>query len=382
MYSGGAAALPRLVAEQRIEPRQPARRHGRRAAFALGAGQQHALGAERRGEIVRRQADASLGLRQAERGAHRPVDPRTGLDRRRPGALVQAAQHQQVGALQAGLERSPDGEPRMAAEAGTDRSPARAWSASSAGHSPPAIAVLAGPGRAQARQRVGQRFAGLAGPQRRRPRRSLSAAAMVASSRACGAAPACHQRRKSRRRGVEPVDQRRRRRAGRRDRRTCAFSMRARIAAMPGVGLQPAQALAVEPARGVEQRRRGRRPACTADASAGRAGRPARSRSSTAATSARSKAAGGVSASGAPAESSMSMLQRLQLGGDAARQLAVGRDQGGGAALVLQRLAQRQGDDQRLLMRRRAVGARHMLERRCGRAATRPRWSRPAASAR
>ena len=56
-----------------------------------------------------------------------------------------------------------------------------------------------------------------------------------------------------------------------------------------------------------------------------------------------------------------------QLGGDAARQLAVGRDQGRGAAFVLQRLAQRQGDDQRFLMGGRAIGARHMLERRCRR---------------
>ena len=52
-----------------------------------------------------------------------------------------------------------------------------------------------------------------------------------------------------------------------------------------------------------------------------------------------------------------------ELGGDPAREAAVRRHQGGGLALFLQDPAQRQGNDQCLLMRRRAVGARHVLER-------------------
>ena len=266
----------RLVAEQRVEPRQPARRHGRRAALALGAGQQHALGAQRRGKVVRRQADAALRLRQAERGAHRPVDPRAGLDRRRPGALVQAAQHQKVGALQARFERSPDGEARMAAEARADdlglehgREQRRPFAAGDRG--------LAGPRRAQAGEGVGQRFAGLAVTTASRPRRCVSAAAMRGVEQGVGRGAGCHQRGKRRRRGVEPVDQvaTARRSAGSPN---LAASMRARIAAMPGVGLQAAQALAVEPSRGIEQRRAIAAQRAQRMLQQARAGRPARSR--------------------------------------------------------------------------------------------------------
>ena len=103
--------------QERIEPQQPARGHGRRAIDALGAGQQHFGRAHRLLEIVGGKADLALRRRQAEALAHRAVEP--GIDRafRRPGAFVEAAQDQQVGLLQARFQRPPDGEARMLAEA-------------------------------------------------------------------------------------------------------------------------------------------------------------------------------------------------------------------------------------------------------------------------
>ena len=237
MYSGGGRLLSRVVAEQRVEPRQPARRHGRRAAFALGAGQQHALGGERRGEVVRRQADAPLGLRQAERCAHRPVDPRTGLDRRRPAAFVQAAQHQEVGALQSRFERPPDGEARMAAEARPDWSRSPAWSSSRAGHSPPAIGGTVAPRRAQPRQSVGQRLAGLARPQRVGRRARVRRRRRWRRAASAGAAPSSWRRRArtSLRPAARPGRRRRRRSPG----AELALVDSARSAARPDAGFRP-----------------------------------------------------------------------------------------------------------------------------------------------
>ena len=165
---------------------------------------------------------------------------------------------------------------------------------SSAGHSPPAIAVLAGPGRAQAGQGVGQRFAGLAGPQRL-GRGDPSAAAMLASSRACrrGAGlPSAPQVPTSRRRAGRPAS---RRRADPRDRRiwpsrcgrgwpACPASASAR-AGTCGRAVASASSNAARSPPSVHS-------GCFSKASRATGAKP----SSTAVTSARSKAAGGVSA--------------------------------------------------------------------------------------
>ena len=332
-------------------------------------------------EIVRRQADAPFRLRQAERAAHRPVHPRAGLDRRRPGALVQPAQHQQIGALQARFQRAPDGQARMAAEAGPDDLRLAAWR-------------RAAPAIRRRRSRPGRPRPRAVGRGRRpalRPPRPTTACRPSRSSR---------RRQWWRRAGRQgaacclpsrPQGPTSRHRADRSDVSTARRSARS-----PNAGLLDARAdrrrcrrrasaragtcgRAAAPHRAAP---RDRRPACRADVSARRAGRPARSRSSTAVdqrAQQRRRRRVGQRRAGRIVDLD---VPAPEFGGDAARQFAVGRDQGRRAAFVLQRLAQRQGDDQRLLVRRRAIGARHMLQRGGRAAATRPRWSPPGASTR
>ena len=360
MYSGGADLAAGLVAEQGIEPRQPARRHGRGAAFAFGAGQQHAFGAERRDEVVRRQSDAALGLRQAERRAHRPVEPGAGLDRRRPGALVQPAQHQQVGALQARLQRPPDGEPRMAAEAWADDLGLE-HGGEQGGPLAAGDGILARPGRAQARQRVGQRFAGIAGPQRVGRSDGLGGGnGGVEQGVRRGAS--LHEGRQPRCRGLHPVDQLVHGKPVRQvaEARPC----RCGRGSPPGPAWASARAGTCDRAGARRRaRRRGRRPACTADASAGRAGlraRSARRRRRPAPAAGRRTA---CRQAACPPKSSMSMFQRLSSAVTRRARLRSGVTR---AAVLrsscrIRRNAKR--NDQCLLVRRRAVGARHVLER-------------------
>ena len=122
--------------------------------------------------------------------------------------------------------------------------------ASRAGHSPPAMASL--PVQAARRRASASASASPASPDHSASvEATVSAAAMVASSRASGAAPACIDGRQRRCRGLHPVDQ-------------LVHGKPVRQVAEAGLvdagadrrqarhGLQPAQALAVEPARGVE----------------------------------------------------------------------------------------------------------------------------------
>ena len=248
-----------IVVEQRIEPRQPARRHGGRAALALGAGQQHALGGERRGEVVRRQADTPFRLRQAEGRAHRPVDPRAGLDRGRPGAFVQPAQDQEIGALQTGFQRTPDRKPWMPAEA----RPHHLGRQHGVEQGRPVAAGDGGvvlPRRAQAGQCIGQCLAGLARPQpvrrvqcvrrRQRWRRAAPEApcsVAICAARSDVAASSRSIRSTTRRRSASSPN--------------FVWSTWARSAARPEAGFRPRRHLAIEPARGVEQGRARRGPA-------------------------------------------------------------------------------------------------------------------------
>ena len=122
--------------------------------------------------------------------------------------------------------------------------------ASSAGHSPPAMAAL--PAQAARRRASASASASPASPDHSASAEAtVSAAAMVASSRASGAAPGLHRGRQRRRRSLHPVDQ-------------LVHGQPVRQVAearlvdpgadrrQAGHGLQPAQAFAIEPARGVE----------------------------------------------------------------------------------------------------------------------------------
>ena len=95
-----------VVADEGLEALQEARRHRRRAAALCGARDHHVRRAERLDEIVRRLADAPLRRRQAERGAHRPVEEGVGLVARRPDALVEPAEHDAVDVEEARFEQA------------------------------------------------------------------------------------------------------------------------------------------------------------------------------------------------------------------------------------------------------------------------------------
>ena len=56
---------------------------------------------------------ASSGRGEPEGGAHRAAEPGAGIGRRRPDALDEPAEHDDLGRLQAGLEQAPDEDPRM-----------------------------------------------------------------------------------------------------------------------------------------------------------------------------------------------------------------------------------------------------------------------------
>ena len=105
-------------AQQAVQAQQPARGNRRRTLDPERASQ-HQL--RRRapglGEVVGGKADAPLRRGKAETLAHGPAEP--GIDGHllRPGAFVESAEDDEVRGLQPRLQRSPDREPRMAAEA-------------------------------------------------------------------------------------------------------------------------------------------------------------------------------------------------------------------------------------------------------------------------
>ena len=64
---------------------------------------------------MRGEADPALMRRQPEGGAHRPAHPWIRRRLKRPAAFVQPAEDQPVGALEPGLQHTPDLQPRVAA---------------------------------------------------------------------------------------------------------------------------------------------------------------------------------------------------------------------------------------------------------------------------
>ena len=220
--------------------------------------------------------------------------------------------------------------------------------------------ILARPGRAQARQRVGQRFAGIAGPQRVGRSDGLGGGdGGVEQGVRRGAG--LHEGRQRRCRCLHPVDQ-------------LVHGKPVRQVAEAGLvdagadrrqarhGLQPAQALAIEPARGVEHggavaAQRAQRMLQQGEQGDGR-------EALVDDADQRLQQAGGRRVAKRRARRIVDVdVPAPELGGDPAREVTVRRHQGGGLALFLQDPAQRQGNDHCLLMRRRAVGARHVLER-------------------
>ncbi len=105
--------------DQRFQPLEPARGHGRHAVHFQRAREIDGRRAERLGEVVGAEPDAPLRRGQAELLAHGPAEPGACLLRARPHAFVQAAEDDHVRLLKPRFERSPDEQARM-------RRPARA----------------------------------------------------------------------------------------------------------------------------------------------------------------------------------------------------------------------------------------------------------------
>src|SRR3546814_16449681 len=76
--------------------------------FRSGAAEDHVAAAGGLQEIMGGLAEAAFRRRQAELFAHRPAEPGIFLGLWRPGALVEAAEADAVGLLQAGFEQAPD----------------------------------------------------------------------------------------------------------------------------------------------------------------------------------------------------------------------------------------------------------------------------------
>ena len=102
--------------QYRIEAKKPARRHRRNTFVPRSAGQRYLRRPQRLGKIVRGYSDGALRQGNPELPPHLPGHPRVVLGRRRPAALVQTAENDQVGLLQSRFEETPDRQPRMPAE--------------------------------------------------------------------------------------------------------------------------------------------------------------------------------------------------------------------------------------------------------------------------
>ncbi len=104
--------LAMRIAKRRHALKEPRRHHGRAVAFA-GAAQNHFAFAHGLREIMRRLAEFALRRRQAQRGAHGPVEKSVGACLRRPNRLVEAAKQYDIGVDKARLEKPEDLEARM-----------------------------------------------------------------------------------------------------------------------------------------------------------------------------------------------------------------------------------------------------------------------------
>ena len=97
-----------VVARESLQPLQEPRRHHGRPVALLRPGDDHVVGPESLHEIVRRLADAALGRRKADAGAHGPVEKRVGDRARRPCALVEPAQHDPIHRQEPRFEQAED----------------------------------------------------------------------------------------------------------------------------------------------------------------------------------------------------------------------------------------------------------------------------------
>ena len=147
-----------------FDAQQPARGHGGRTVDLVGARQHDLGGCRGLDEVVCRQTNAAFRLGQADGCPHGPAEPGIGPGRGWPGTLVEAAQHDEIGALQPGFQKPPDEEPRMAAKARPHRLSSQQGIEESR--------IGGSSDRRQGVRRLGQlgdktrgRFAGLAGPQ-------------------------------------------------------------------------------------------------------------------------------------------------------------------------------------------------------------------------
>ena len=106
--------FPAGFAGDRRQPLNEAGSH-RRCARLLGSAREEDLGgAQPLGEIVRRKADAQLRQIETEFEPHRTAQPRIAAGIGRPGAFVEATEHEPVDALQPGFQQAEDAHARIA----------------------------------------------------------------------------------------------------------------------------------------------------------------------------------------------------------------------------------------------------------------------------
>src|SRR5579862_5121750 len=104
MLSARAGPLKSVVAGGRGDALNKARGHRRRAATLAGPAQDRAGSAERRDEVMRGLADATLRRGQTKRSAHRPVEKGVRARLRRPYAFVKAGEQGHIERQQARFE--------------------------------------------------------------------------------------------------------------------------------------------------------------------------------------------------------------------------------------------------------------------------------------
>ena len=106
---------PGHAAGHRLNPQPEARRDSGRARIAARAGDDHLRCPQRRGEIMRRQADPPFQRRQPELRTEPWREPRIGRGQGRPDPFVEPPKDHEVGPLEPRLDKAPDEQAGMLA---------------------------------------------------------------------------------------------------------------------------------------------------------------------------------------------------------------------------------------------------------------------------
>ena len=107
--------LPAFLAGDRRQPLDEARAYRRRARLLGGTCEDDLARTQSLREVMRRQADAQLRQIETEFEPHRTAQPRIAAGVGRPGAFIEAAQHNVIRALQPRFQQAKDAYTRIGA---------------------------------------------------------------------------------------------------------------------------------------------------------------------------------------------------------------------------------------------------------------------------